>query len=454
VLVVLVVLVLLAAVGGVLGLRWYRHEQNAPLPEKRGSPTVEFNTTQEPSRPRPKEFVRNEPWPLYGYNAARTRDAADLHHRPPYRGLWSFRSGNVIEFPPIVVYDRVIFTQQRGRLFALRAENGKIAWRKRFHHCAAASPAGGGSVVYVALMQPYPCSRYPRSQRGLIAAIKVQGGRILWRWNTGAVESSPLLRGGVLYFGSWDHHVYALDVRRKRPRLLWKFEADNEVNSSPAFAGGRIYFGTDGGRVYALNAKTGRLLWRAESFSRLGRREYFYATPAVAYGRVYIGNTDGNVYAFGAGSGRLLWASNAGSYVYTAPAIWNRTVYVGSYDGNVYAFDAATGARRWRRNLGASIHGAPSVISGLVYFGACGTCGQRGSRYAAAGRRATYALDARTGRVVWRYPVGHYSPVVADQKRIYVVGSTRVYALEDRSRKRSTKKSKPARTRNVNGQSK
>ena len=283
-------------------------------------------------------------------------------------------------------------------------------------------------------MQPYPCNRYPRTQRGFVAAIAVRGGRILWRYPAGAVESSPLLVGRRLYFGSWDHHLYALDVSGRRPRLLWRFEADDEVNTSPAYSGGRIFFGTDGGRIYAVDARTGRAVWRGEAYARLGRREYFYATPAVAYGRVYAGNTDGNVYAFGAGTGRLLWSSHAGSYVYTAPAIWNSTVYVGSYDGHFYAFDAATGALRWRYDAGASIHGAPSVIDGLVYFATCGTCGAHGSRYAALGPRATYALDARTGRLVWKFPAGHYSPVVADSERIYVAGSTRVYALTERSR--------------------
>ena len=153
-------------------------------------------------------------------------------------------------------------------------------------------------------------------------------------------------------------------------------------------------------------------------------------------------------------SGRLLWASNAGSYVYSAPAIWRKTVYVGSYDGYFYAFDAATGARRWRTRIGASIHGAPTVLDGLVYFSTCGTCGQRGSRGAAFGPRATYALDARTGRRVWRFFAGHYSPVVADREHVYVAGSTRVYALEERSAKRSAKKSKPARTRKAKGQTK
>ena len=430
------VLVLLVAAGGLLAARWYRAEQNEPLPERRASSTDEFVPTEPPAVERPRRFVRNEPWPLYGYNAARVRFAPEFRHRPPYRGVWSFRSGNVLEFPPIVAYDRVIFTQQRGRLFALRSWDGKPAWRKHFRRCAAASPAAGDSIVYVALMQPYPCAKEPRSQSGLVVAIRVRGGRILWRWTrTGPVESSPLLRGGVLYFGSWDRHVYALDVRRRKPRLLWRFRADDEVHTSPAYAGGRIYFGTNGGSVYALNARTGRLAWRSRSFSRFGGREYFYATPAVAYGRVFIGNTDGNVYAFGATTGRLLWASNAGSYVYSAPAVWYRTVYVGSYDGHLYAFNAATGARRWRTRIGASIHGASTVIDGLVYFSTCGTCGQRGSRPAAFGPRATYALDARTGRRVWRFFAGHYSPVVADRDHLYGAGSTRVWALERRSRR-------------------
>lgn len=443
---------LLVAVAGLVAARWYGNEQRAPLPEKRGSSTVEFDPAEPPAVRRPRRFVRNEPWPLYGFNSARTRFAPDFDLRPPYRAVWSFRAGNIIEFPPIVVYDRVIFTQQRGRVFALRTRDGEVAWRKHFRRCSAASPAAGASTVYVALMQPYPCAKKPRSQRGLIVAIRVRGGRVLWRFrNTGAVESSPLLRGGILYFGSWDRHVYALDVRGRRPRLLWKFRADDEVHSAPAYAGGRIYFGTNGGRVYAVDARTGRLAWRAESYARFRGREYFYAAPAVAYGRVYIGNTDGNVYAYGASSGRLLWASNAGSYVYSAAAVWNRTVYVGSYDGFLYAFDAATGARRWRTSVGASIHGAPSVLDGLVYFSSCGTCGRRGSRPAASGPRATYALDARTGRRVWRFFAGHYSPVVADRDRIYIAGSTRVFALEERSR-RSARKSRPATTTKAKGQ--
>ena len=100
--------------------------------------------------------------------------------------------------------------------------------------------------------------------------------------------------------------------------------------------------------MYALNARTGKLRWRAESFSRFGNREYFYATPAVAYGRVFLGNTDGTVYAYGAGTGHLLWARQVGTYVYAAPAVWRKTLFVGTWDGYFSALDVRTGAFRWR----------------------------------------------------------------------------------------------------------
>ncbi len=448
----IVALVVLA--GGAVGA-WYYHDQTRTR-EKRGSPTVQFVTTAPPVEKRPEKSIETVPWPFYGYDAQRTHDAAQFHLRPPYRRLWTLRTGNVIEFPPVVGYGLLFVNQFRGRFFAVNAETGKRQWRKHFRHCGAASPAIGKNVVYMAYMQPYPCNRYPRSQPGFIVAILFRSkrgvlfhrGKILWRFRTGAVESSPLLVNGILYFGSWDHRVYALDVRRRtRPRLRWSFDTGDEVDSSPAYANGTIFFGTNGGNVYALDARTGRERWRSSAYSRFGRREYFYATPAVAFGRVYIGNTDGTLYAFGARTGDLLWAQHAGSYVYTAAAIWRREVIVGAYDGKLEAYDAATGDRRWTHFAPGAIHGAPTALGGLVYFSTCSGCGSHGSRYAKSGPRGTYAVDARTGRLVWTFPDGQYSPVVADSTRVYLVGRTHVYGLEPRSARHKRHLARPRHRR-------
>ena len=234
--------------------------------------------------------------------------------RPPYGGLWSIRTRGALEGPPVVAYGRVFFIDSHGDMYAVRAGTGRIEWRRKFPNCAAASPAVADGVVYVPLMHRAPCPKNQPNAVGYIVALDAKTGMTLWRFTAGAVESAPLIVGHILYFGSWDKHVYAVDLRGKRHRMLWSYETDDKVVAAPAYASGTIFAVTNGGRVYALNARTGKLRWRAESFSYFGSREYFYATPTVAYGRVFAGNTDGTVYAYGAGTGHLLWAHRVGTY--------------------------------------------------------------------------------------------------------------------------------------------
>jgi outer membrane protein assembly factor BamB len=256
-------------------------------------------------------------------------------------------------------------------------------------------------------------------------------GRELWRFKSAPIESSPLLKGRRLFVGSWDHGVYALNA--KNGKRIWRFEADNEVNTSAAYWKGRIFIASDGGTLYALSAKTGKELWSAGSQSRFGSREFFYATPTVAHGRVYIGNTDGTMYVFGAKSGRLLWARPLGSYIYGAAAVYKRKVFVGTYDGHFYALDAATGDTRWQIDAGGTVHAAPTVMDGLVYYAICSTCGSEAQRAVAGGTDSTYAVRARDGKRVWRFPAGKYAnPVVADEERIYLTGRSFQDALARR----------------------
>ena len=381
--------------------------------------------TERPVKKRPKKIVLEEPWPTYGFSIQRTH-LADFRHRPPYRQVWTAKADGLIEFPPVVAYDRVYLAQEFGRFFAYDAKTGRRLWRKRFGHCAASSPTAARGVVYQAYMQPFPCDRGNRSARGFVVAMNAKTGKELWRVWFGAIESSLLYVKGVLYFGSWDHHIYALNA--KTHKVLWRHPTDAEVNTSGAYASGTVYFATDGGNLYALDARTGRLRWLFD-----GGREYFYATPTVAYGRVYIGNTDGTLYAFGASSGHLLWAQHAGTYVYSAAAVFDGKVYVGSYDGNLYAFDAATGAERWQYAGVSAIHGAPTIMDGVVYFATCRLCGTRASRYAKVGPVGTYGLDARSGKLLWSFPDGAYSPIVADKERVYLAGLSKVYGLEPAS---------------------
>ena len=406
----LAALLVLAAAGA--GAAWWWNERQTK--DVRGSAEQEFETTEQPGTTKPAEEVREEPWPTYGLDRARTRFAASFRHRPPYRVRWVVNAGTLIEFPPVIAYGRLYFATIEGKFLAVETERGEIAWRKSFGRFSAASPTVGDDVVYQPLMNA------PHEERakapGFMVALDAETGEELWRFRAGVVESSPLLVDGVLYFGTFDDHLYALNARTGRVR--WKFETGDDVKGGPVYGRGVVYFGSYDGKVYAVGARTGKLRWESEAQGGLRGAGNFYATPALAYGRVYIGNTDGKVYAFGARSGELLWSKSTGGYVYSSPAVANETVYVGSYDGHLYALDAATGDVRWSFDAKGPISGAPTVMAGVVYF----------SRL--AGRPKTFGLDARTGRRVWTFPDGEYTPIVADKDRVYATGYRRVYALD------------------------
>jgi outer membrane protein assembly factor BamB len=425
--VMLLVFALASLAGGAVLGAWAWHETRPR--DVRGSPTIEFSAEvrREGSR------SREEPWPTYGRDLQRTH-FAPWKHRPPFRQVWRIDAPDIVEFPPAVAYGRVYFSSFRGHFYALDAENGRAVWQKEIDHCAPASPMLARHVVYQSYSVPLPCARHAADARGFVVAWDADTGRQLWRFDAAAVETSPLLVGKLLYFGAWDGMLYALNARTGKVR--WTFDASASITSSPAYDGGTVFAGTDDGHVLALDALTGKLLWQSASFSRFGRREYFYATPAVAYGRVYIGNADGTLYAFGAKSGRLLWARRAGTYVYTAAAVWNQLIYVGTWDGYFSAFDAGTGDLVWRHDATGGISGAPTVMAGLVYYSTFGKFSNAHQRRVEDGPYRTYALDARTGKPVWQFPDGQYSAVVADADRVYLAGSEAVYGLVSRENHR------------------
>jgi outer membrane protein assembly factor BamB len=66
-----------------------------------------------------------------------------------------------------------------------------------------------------------------------------------------------------------------------------------EVYSSPAVANGVVYVGSFDSNVYALNASTGAKLW---SYYIGGE---VYSSPAVANGVVYVGRHNHKLFAFG-----------------------------------------------------------------------------------------------------------------------------------------------------------
>jgi len=359
---------------------------------------------------------------MYGHDPARLRVATGVTLTPPFHKLWTFHARRLVEFPPAIAYGRLYFANNDGIFFAVDAATGKGDWHYTSHRCQAMSPAVADHLVFATFLNQPPCNASGSGLTGQVIAFDADTGKVRWSRTIGPSETSPLVRNGTVYVGDWDGHVYAL--AEKTGRVRWTFQAGGQVKGGIAAAGNRLYFGAYDAKVYSLNATTGKLIWTADAQPRLGHSASFYSTPAVAYDRVYIGGTDDKIYSFGASSGKLRWSRSTGGYVYASPAVWHETIYAGSYDGDFYALDAATGKDRWKFKANGPISGSPTVVAGIVYF--------------ATLKGRTYGVDATSGKLVWSFPDGKYSPVVADDSRLYLVGYTRLYGLVGKGSVRST----------------
>ncbi len=191
------------------------------------------------------------------------------------------------------------------------------------------------SVAALVAVLAVPYSRETQapqaSEAGQIRAS--QPGDLIWRMATGGnIDSSPTVANGVIYFGSDDHHLYALEA--DSGKLVWGYRTGGKVASTPTVANGIVYFGSEDNYVYALRTDTGRLLWR------YGTGDDVNSSPAVADGVVYVGSDDNFLYALKANTGELLWRYETGGNVDSAPVVMAGVVYVSTNDGYLYALDA------------------------------------------------------------------------------------------------------------------
>ena len=435
-LVALAAVVVLLAAGGAAAFLLLREPGDVSNPDVAFTATTETTTTTTaPPKPRARARpVDTFSWPTYGLTDTRTRDwsGAPGYLRPPFKRGWTYRDDVLIEFPPVIRGSTLYVFNDGGWLRALDKVSGAIKWRQHVGRLAASSPAIGDGNVYVTVL-----AREDDEGAGRVAAFRELDGKPLWSKDLPSrVESSPLLRDGMLFFGSENGTVYGLNAKNGNTR--WTYQAAGAVKGAPAYADGNLYFGDYGGKVQAVRARDGKRVWQVgTNGTKFGFGSgQFYSTPAVAFGRVYLGNTDSRVYSFSTKDGALAWATGTGGYVYAAPAVANvrglgPTVYAGSYDGSFYAFDAKSGAVRWKYGSGNRISGSPTLIGNVVYF-------------ANLGSYDTHGLNARTGKPVFFFREGAYTPVVADRRALYLVGYNNIFEMLPTRRPRAWRRAQAA----------
>ncbi|MCV9928941.1 PQQ-binding-like beta-propeller repeat protein [Flavobacterium sp. LS1R49] len=270
-----------------------------------------------------------------------------------------------------------------------------------------------------------------------------QLGDIKWKFKTnGKIFSSPIAKNGVVFIGSEDGFLYAIEEKNGKEK--WKFKANGAIHSSPSIYGNIIYFGSFDGYYYAVNTTTGKQIWKFETggehwYGEIGMWGMkpndmlmddlwdFYLSSPVVYkdgkaASVLFGSSDGNIYSVDVKKGSLNWKFKTDGPIHSTPVIDKNTLYIGSWDAKLYAIDCKTGKEKWRFVTEAKIgfkgiQSSVAVANGMVYFGA------RDPHF--------FALDSETGKLAWKYDAENswiLSSAVVVNNIVYV-GTSDTYAL-------------------------
>lgn len=146
-------------------------------------------------------------------------------------------------------------------------------------------------------------------------------------------------------------------------RYEWSFDPHARINGSLAVVGRTVFVDTFAKKLYAIDITDGKPRWTAKG------QGVMMSTPIVAGGLVYVGTGTNHVLK---DSGNItVWGRPGGDFV--------------------DAFDMTTGQLVWSYKTIGEDMPTPALIGNRLIFG-------NGDMHA-------YALDARTGQLIWKVPL-------------------------------------------------
>ncbi len=263
-------------------------------------------------------------------------------------------------------------------------------------HKAWETKAGAGTRGQYLKLTPVVQNNvvYAVGNGGRVTAVTTQGQR-LWQMNSRLhLTSGPAVANGMVYVGSEDGHVIAVDARNGA--LRWKASVGSGVFAAPAVHGKYLVVNCLGSKLYALDANSGALLWnyfQQNPFLTLRSS----SSPQINGNMVVAGFPDGELVAFNLRNGTIIWrtqqaiAQGLGELqrvvdIDADPQIRNGVIYAVSYQGQITAISLANGQTLWQRNL--------SAYSGLAV--------DSQSVYVTASDGTVWAISRQSGKVIWQ----------------------------------------------------
>lgn len=274
------------------------------------------------------------------------------------------------------------------------------------HTAAKGSAAAVGGVVYIG------------SDDGTLHALDARDGRTLWTAetfpSTNGIHGTPAVHAGLVIVGGYDGYLHAFDQATGERR--WATRVGDYVGASPVVWRDLVFIAAETDRpsgILVVLDLEGRIV------AQDGRlQSHPHSSPAIddATGTVVVGDNTGNLTAWDAsdvaGAGlRFLWVfstrpdSEGANDIKGPIAVADGAAFFGSWDDRIYRVDLATGEKVWSYRAAGSVMSGAAIADGTLYIGSHADW--------------LYALDVETGRLRWKFQAGdrmYGSPTVADGK--------------------------------------
>ena len=260
--------------------------------------------------------------------------------------LWEFKTGGAIHSSPSIGNKLIYFASTDGNLYAVDKKEGKLHWKFK---------SQGERMYdlwdyYLSSPKEDEETTYWGSGDGNLYAIHSKNGKLKWKFKTeGIIHASPVFYNKNILIGSFDGNFYS--IQKENGSLVWKFKTvgatyfpKGEIQKAALVENDVVYFGSRDYNLYALNAKTGRGKWNMRQ-----PRGWIIATPIEYKGNIYFGTSDSHEFhSIDKVKGTTNWTIPLNMRVYGTAVAYNDLIFFGTFDGKVLGVDYKTGEIRWK----------------------------------------------------------------------------------------------------------
>src|SRR5262245_33725678 len=176
--------------------------------------------------------------------------------------------------------------------------------------------------------------------------------------DTKADSSWPLFRGNPLQTGVSTARL------PETLKIKWQFKAKEGIEGTAAIAGGVVFIGSFDSHLYAIDLKSGKEKWRYKGGP-------FKAPAGYRDGAVYIGDEDGTFHCVDATSGKLRWGYKVESDISSGTGFAGEDILFGT-SGEQLICLSKDGKKRWEfRVAGGPVQATPAVAAGYTFVAGC-----------------------------------------------------------------------------------